>query len=570
VGDDKKFLRDSDGNPLVWDSSARKAAAYDDAGDIALDTKVTVDGKEYKTAFRVFKDYVNTISLSEAEDITGVPAETIRQVAREFGENAQIGATVEVDGVTLRYRPVAIHTFRGMSAKEYGSQNWRAGLMVQMLVGNFDAVGGLLLHHAGWKKNMEPSACEYPPSRTDLAGSVFYPHATHNVAEQPHLTYLEPEKYALPYKPEMQITFATNRLASTSEVEKQIEGAKKVYQVSIDIVLSEQTQMADIVLPNKSYLECWHFSPTRYTPDSSHSAIRQPVVNAYDMPYQDFDIFWELAKRAGFLDEYVDAINSKWKLKDIKFEHGRDYDAKESVRVIWEAKTGKPLDYAIEHGLIAKSVDVEHRYLHNAEKFRGKGKPKMHFYAEQLVHTKDKVLEIAGQNANVRQVFQERYGETDLAKLMDKKFSPIPLKEHAFPVPHREAKDYPLYLSTYKRIYRNQTCADAMNPVLNEVAHDSSYNYMLINSAKAKELGISDGQTVWIESRVGKVKAKARVTEGIQTDTVAVSYHYGRFSSGFPAYAKEGTAINFVMEQHPDLLSGHNSFQDTKVKVYGA
>jgi anaerobic selenocysteine-containing dehydrogenase len=572
VGEDGKFLRDQDNNPLVWDSKAKKAVTYDEAEEILLDGKVTVDGKEYRTAFRVFKDYLfRNIDLKEAEEITGVPADTIKRVAREFGENARIGSTIEIEGHRLRYRPVVIHTFRGMSAKEYGSQQWRAAWIVQMLVGNLDAVGGIRLHHANPDyKNMKPSKCEYPPSRVDLAESVFFPHATHNVAQQPALTFADPEKYGLPYKPEMALVYATNRLVSTSEVEKQIEGFKKVYMVNINIVLDEIAQMSDIVLPNKSYLESWHFAPTRWTPDTSHSAIRQPVVNAYNLPYQDFDILWELAKRAGFLDEYVEQINKAWKLKDKKFEKGRDYDAKESVRVIWEAKTGKPLEYAMEHGLVAKTVDVEHRYLHDAEKFRGKGKPKMHFYAEQLVHTKEKVLEIARREPKVRRVFEEWYGETDLEKLLDIKLSPIPLKEHAFPTPHKQAKDYPLYLITYKRMYRNQANPDALNPILNEVAHDSDHNYVLINTAKARELGIKDGDKVWIESRVGKVKAIAKLTEGIRPDTVAVSYHYGRFSSAFPSYAKKGTAINFVLELHPDMVSGHNSFLDTKVKVYRA
>ncbi|WP_457556257.1 molybdopterin-dependent oxidoreductase [Candidatus Pyrohabitans sp.] len=594
VGEDGKFLRDEDGNPLVWDRKAKKAVPYDEAEEILLDGRVTVDGKEYRTSFRVFKDYLfQNVDLGEAEEITGIPAETIMRVAKEFGEHARIGSTIELEGKKLRYRPVAIHTFRGMSAREYGTQNWRAALMVQMLVGNFDAVGGLMLHKANPDyKNMKPGKCEYPPSKVDLSESVFYPHGTHNVAQQPHLTYLEPEKYGLPYKPKLQIVYATNRLFSTSDVEKQIEGAKKVKQIAIDIVLSEQTQMSDLVLPNKSYLECWHFSPTRWTPGTSHSAIRQPIVNAYNLPHQDFDILMILADKAGILDRYIEGMHKKWKFKkgefnplrsryqELKAKNGGSLagkkDAEElsrlSVKILWEKKTGKPFDYALKHGLVAKTVDVEHRYLKDAEKFRGKGKPKMHFYAEQLVHTREKVLEIMSRESRVRRVFEEWYEASgdELKKLIEIKLSPFPRKEHALPTPHRKAKEYPLYLITYKRMYRNQANPDALNPVLNEVAHDSGYNYVLINPAKAKELGIKDDDEVWIESRIGKVKARAKLSEGIRPDTVAVSYHYGRFARSFPEYARKGTAINLVLELHPDMISGHNSFLDTKVKVYRA
>ena len=33
---------------------------------------------------------------------------------------------------------------------------------------------------------------------------------------------------------------------------------------------------------------------------------------------------------------------------------------------------------------------------------------------------------------------------------------------------------------------------------------------------------------------------------------------------------RKGVAINQVLEHHPDLISGHNSFNDTKCKLYKA
>jgi len=576
VGDDGKFLKDGSGNPLVWDEFKNRAVPYDVAEKIALDKEVEIEKKKYRTSFKVFKDQVLSLREREVEEITGVPYETIKRIAREFGENAKIGSTIELQGQKLRYRPVAIHTFRGLSAKEYGVQNWRAGLIVNMLVGSIDAVGGLLLHKANPKgKNMKPSRCEYPPSRVDLAGSVFYPHATHNVAQQPAHTYANPEKYGLPYKPEMAIFYGTNRVLSTSDINKQIEGFKKVYSVDINVVLDETAQMADIVLPDKTYLETWQYSYTRWTPDSSHKAIRQPIVNTFGLRYDAFEILMELAERAGFLDEFIDEINKIWKLKGKKFEKGRKYDSKSAVKLLWESQTGKPFEYAVEHGLVSKKVDVKKRYLSNAEKYRGRGKPKMHFYAEQLVHTREKVYQIMEKKDNVKKVFMEWYEENDeksLKALLESKFSPLPLKEHAFPTPHRkrDRKEFPFYLITYKRMYRNQTDAHALNPILNEVAHDSDTNFVLINPKAAENLGIEDGDDVYVESKIGKVKAKAKLTHGIRIDTVAVSYHYGRFSKAFPKYAKKGTMPNFVIEYHPDIISGHNSFNDTLVKVYKA
>ena len=67
-----------------------------------------------------------------------------------------------------------------------------------------------------------------------------------------------------------------------------------------------------------------------------------------------------------------------------------------------------------------------------------------------------------------------------------------------------------------------------------------------------------------------RVKGTANAVEGIRPDTIAVSYHYGTFSAGLSPAARKGTWINQVLENHPDLISGHNSFNDTKCKLYKA
>lgn len=560
VGDDGIFLRDEDGNPLVWDKNNRGAKPFVEGVEPALTGSYEVDGKTYRTAFQVFADSVDEIKPEYAEEVCGVPAETIRGIALEFGREARIGSTIEIDGVKLRYRPVAIHSFRGLSAKEYGVQNWRAALIVQMLVGSIDAVGGLILHSVYKKPSyMEPSKCEYPPQRVDLQVSAYYPHATHNVAQQVALTLLNPKEYGLEYEPEMQIVYASNRLFSTSDAAKQIEGYKNIFSVVIDIAMVEMAWMADIVLPDLTYLESWHYSPTRYTVGTKHYAIRQPVTNVYNIPHDAYSILWELAQRLGIRDEYIEQINKAWGLKTVKFEEGRDYSAREAVEIIWRDKTGKDLSYALEHGFYGKKLSVQDRYLKGVEaKFKGANKPKMHFYCEELILTAEKVEE---------KVTSMGIKNIDLAKY-EISLSPLPKKEHALPTPHREATDYDFYLITYKRMYRTQSGNTALNPILNAVAHDSDENFVLINRDVAAGMGIKDGDTVVVESRVGKIKSKAKLTEGIRPDTVGISYHYGHWSGGFPDYARKGAWVNSILELHPDVIAGMNSFNDTKVKVY--
>ncbi len=556
VGDDGKILRNLDGDVLVWDKNTSSAKSFTDGVSPTLTGSYDVDGKTYKTAFQVFADYVKEITPESVEEDCGVSAETIRRISLEFGEKAKIGSTVVLDGLTLRYRPVALHTFRGLSAKEYGVQNSRMLLIVQMIVGSIDAVGGLILHSVYKSpKYMQASPCEYPPQKVDLGESVFFPHATHNIAQQPALTLLDPQKFGLEYQPTMQIVYATNRLFSTSDSSKQIEGYKKLFTVCIDIVMAEMAWMADIVLPDLTYLESWHYASTRYTVSRKHYAIRQPIVNVYNIPYEGYSIIWELAKRLGIRDEYIAQLNSQW---GITLEERSDYSAKEVVEKIWIKETKQDFNHAIDHGFYGKKLSVADQYTKGVEaKFKGENKPKMHFYCDELLTSFEKVKETVNNN-NIESIDLDYY---------EVAFSPLPKKEHAYPTPHIEAEEYPFYLITFKSMYRNQSGNTALNPLLKDIAHNSSENFVWINKSKAEEMGIEEGAIVKLESRLGEINAKAHITEGIRPDTVAVSYHYGQWSKGLPEQARTGININQIIELHPDVISGMNSSNDTKVKV---
>src|ERR1019366_9681896 len=101
-------------------------------------------------------------------------------------DEARSDKTIGLAGLPLLYRPAVLYTFRGLSAKEHGVQGWRTGLILNMLVGNIDAVGGLILGGAyGRPQYFDVSKCEYPPTRADLAQSVYFPYANHQIAQMP-------------------------------------------------------------------------------------------------------------------------------------------------------------------------------------------------------------------------------------------------------------------------------------------------------------------------------------------------------------------------------------------------
>jgi len=562
VGADGKVVMDKDGKtPLVWDIVTNAASPYTANVKPALKGSYTVDGKPVRTAFMVFIESLAEITPQYAEEVSGVPAATISRLAATFAKEAHIGEFKEIDGVKLRYRPVAAYTFRGLSAKEFGVQNNRAKLILNMLVGSLDAVGGLLLSHPNnHPEYLEPAKCEYPPKRTDMQQSVFHPNSHHNIAQQTHITLLDPKSWGLEYVPEMQILYGTNRAVATSNAWQQFDGMVKVFNVVIDIVMTETAWYGDIVLPDKTYLESWHNAPAKTNPDNTGIvAIRQPMTNPYNLEHNATSIFFELAKRVGIRDQYLEALNKSWGLKEVKFKPGRDYTTQEQVEVIWTDKTHKDFSYAMEHGFTAKKKDTKDKYLHGIDPvFKGAGKPKMKLYADQFVGTYEKVEKITKAN-NITRI--------DLAKYKIA-YSPLPTKDHAFPTPHREAKDFPFYLVTHKLMHRYQSGFTINNAITNQaLGGDLQTNYVAINAETAKQMGIKTGDAVQIETRVGKVKGTAKVMQGVRPDTLAVSYHYGQWSKGYAPGAEKGTWINQVLELHPDVPSGMNSFNDTKCKL---
>lgn len=75
-------------NPFfVWDTAASAKAAYNDAAaKPALEGTFTVDGKQCATVFTLLKKKQADYTPEWAEGVSGVPADTVRELAREYAK----------------------------------------------------------------------------------------------------------------------------------------------------------------------------------------------------------------------------------------------------------------------------------------------------------------------------------------------------------------------------------------------------------------------------------------------------------------------------------------------------
>lgn len=282
VGPDGYFVRSKEGNkPYIWDPTDNKAKTYDDESikDFALEGVYEVEGVKCKPSFQLFLDILKDCTPEKTSEITTVPADTIRRIAREFAKAASIGSTVTIDGRTLPLRPAAYNYYRGAQGHKSGSMSNHSYKLVNFLVGNIDAPGG----HVGvtlddywvdrghiWEGE-GGMILQTPHQLHPEVPFAFPPNTSHLMDYFPlgvdpgHLitdTFFNPEKWGYDFKPDTMLICHSNPLWNMNgPQDKYFEIMRQMrFIVAIDILLNESTVWADVVLPTLDNFERWNMT----------------------------------------------------------------------------------------------------------------------------------------------------------------------------------------------------------------------------------------------------------------------------------------------------------------------
>jgi molybdopterin-containing oxidoreductase family iron-sulfur binding subunit len=138
------------------------------------------------------------------------------------------------------------------------------------------------------------------------------------------------------------------------------------------------------------------------------------------------------------------------------------------------------------------------------------------------------------------------------------------------------AAEYPLKLVTYQPVLhirngsQNYPWAQEIYLVMHGYGWD---NFVEMNTETAHHLGIDDRDRVWIQSDVDgatrRIKARARVFEGMLPGIVAIAVGQGHYAPG--KWDKDiGVNPYDIIGLNYDAVSGQPSFCNTRVKVYKA
>ncbi|MEX2241039.1 MAG: molybdopterin-dependent oxidoreductase, partial [Burkholderiales bacterium] len=144
VGGHGFYLREpATGAPIVASTLEGKETHV--ALEIGADGEVLAEGLlEGETAFAKLAAHMQPYTPEWAEGICDVPAARMRRIANEYLDAARVGQTIEIEGKTLPYRPVAVSLGKTVTNGWGGFECCWARTLLAALVGALEVPGGIL------------------------------------------------------------------------------------------------------------------------------------------------------------------------------------------------------------------------------------------------------------------------------------------------------------------------------------------------------------------------------------------------------------------------------------------
>ncbi len=539
-------------------------------------------GRDASTAEKVtsLKQHLAKYTPEYAEKISGVPAAKIKSIALEFATT----------------KPAVVVSYRGAVAHHNGTDTERACQMLAAITGNIDNPGGRCRAvGAKWKY---PKGPENKPTAKKLKiadgfeGQASFPnhHMNHQI--------LKVIKDGQAGRPEIYMWYCYTPVYANGECQENIDILKDEslipFTVNVNAYYDESAALADLILPNPSYLEWWDWEDMVSPSQIPEFYIRQPFVKPMGESRDFKDVVCELADRLGFplgfssAEEFVKmscemtpGVKEAGGFEYMK-KHGVWHDTKAKPKYFGYKKEVKEEDLKAEGVILDEATGVywnwkKAKVASEAEARKtGYVKTKKSFAAYVGQQIGDKVYEAFKPDAVNKSGYFELYSEL----LEAKNIAPLPTY---YPISaHEKMGKDELILTTYKvAVHIHSRSANCK--WLTEICHD---NPGQINPITAQRLGIKTGDKIKVKSEIGEITTTAKVTEGIVPGTIAISHslghwEYGRYASGKKApmagdndpdlklktWDTYGVHPNWIIPNSPDPVSGQQAWMDTVVTV---
>ena len=561
------------------------------------------NGKPVTTVFDAFIEKTENFTPKWASDITDISPETIERIATEFGQARP--ALVDPGWMGARYHHVIAQ--RRMQA------------IIQTLVGGIDVKGGWMMNgeyrhkvENMWRMKQhgtKETSQDVPPVM--LPGMGFANGLIDIFANpeswshgKPALSFAWAQEQQKQGKPSVFLpAMADNGLLEATRGEMTWNGepyhikaffmnaANPVRHyfpaerweeilssgnvdlvVTIDVLPSDTTAFADVILPNHTYLErneplLYPLGPDTNLGFATRLRAVEPLYNTRDAA----DIFCEITDRMGKLEPFIESIAEyagldetllKTEIRTAQAE-GEPYNeaflktAYEALGHLSEHATGRKLsgkevEKSIhEKGLvILKSAD---RLLEEAAMPKKIPVPTMSGRLELY----SPILASFTRSAGSHPLWDSVLG-----------YMPLSISDEA----EKTSLDPDEFYFTYGKIpVVSHASTNNNNALLSAVAKpkENAFAGLWINKRKAEKLGLSEGQVIEIENLRYNKKVCARlfVTEMIRPDTVFLPSSYGSKNPKLGIAGGKGTALNELMPYSIDPLAASFMSQEFTVRI---
>ena len=592
VGPNGYYLREPESKtPLMWDRRSGTAQSIDTPDvDPELEGRFEVSGIEVgpddklwthdtcqaATAFSKLCEHVETYTPEWASSICDVPASTIRQVALDFVDHAAIGETIEIDGMTLPLRPVAITLGKTVNNGWGGYECCWARTVLTALVGALEVPGGTLgttvrLNRPADDrlKSVAPGPdgfMAYPFNPTDAENWHAAPKARNAydtlvplAADTPwsqalgptHLAWLfqndPPKNLPRPTLPDVWFLYRTNPAISSWDAPGVADKmAAFPYVVAFAYTPDESNHMADILLPECTDIESTQLlriGGTKYIEQfwRYHGfALRQAAVKARGETRDFTDIATDLAERTGLLETYNARINSGAagiRLSGADYSYDLDAGRAHGSREIWDAvcraasaeltggKCSHGLDWYQHNGVKVEPFPQSEWYL--LPKLRELGLRFELPYQERLQR-------IGAELANRLHEHGIEWWDEQLKEYQSlpawKDFPGIWSGSDDDPGAENSSKFWLLTSRSMQYAWGGNAAIQLANETARNIAgHDG----IIINSGKAAELGVTDGDEIEVRSELRTTKGRVVLRQGIRPDTILMIGQFDHWKTPF-------------------------------------
>ena len=535
---------------MVWDKKTNSMQPleypWNDALNPELDGVYEVDGKVYKTGYRLLWERVAEWTLEKTAKVCWLEAAKIEEAILMFTKTQPSGLCI---GVATDQTPNSV-------------QAAMAACIIDCLVGNVERPGALLqrFRTSGTLRMPNypvPQATKMLPKEQLLKRLGGIEHKGLHIWWAGHPTsILDAVLTGKPYKPRMWIDRSGNKFGVVADAQKVERVVNELdYIVHVYMYPTSFSAYADILIPSAEWLETDMLVET-----CNMLVARQAATHLWECC--DETLFWSrLAKKCAELghENCKKAFDAKFMGDDLAYWDTMDefFDqCTGKIGMTWkEVKEKAPFEYL--------SVDDWRSYYVYKQTDEKTGKPagfatpskKIEMYLDSMI-----TLSRTGQP----------FAAYELPPA-SKDYDPLPYYLEPIEGPYNDpelSKEYPLIMTNGRvPFYHHSTLRNI--PALREIYPVPE---LWMHPSDAKKYGVAPGDWVWIESLRGKIRAKAYVTEGMRPGAVCMERFWNPETLNTKTHGWKEMTVNVLTKASAPFndVVGTYTLRAFQVKVWKA